>query len=120
MNVRKQLVAAVAVVAAPLAAFASTSAAVSAGEVEAANRSGAIVSPAAPEAGAPAGDTSRRVHALVVNGASYNEAPAQAAAEGNTRETKAGTAVAPPSREAVEAGTGYVPSSYAAAAPTRG
>jgi hypothetical protein len=115
MNVRKSIVAAALTLAAPLAAVAATP--VSAGQVEAMERAGQT-SAASPSPAAPAADFSRRVHQLVVNGASYNDA-AVLAAEAQ-RATEADEAGQPTPAE-VEQGTGYVPSSYAAAAaPTRG
>jgi hypothetical protein len=111
MNVRKQIVVALVSLGTPLAAFAAAPA--SAGQVEAAERSGEL----APSAAAPTPDLSRRVHELVVNGASYNEAPVRAAQE---REIARAAAPSQPTREDVEQGAGYTPSSYAALAPTRG
>lgn len=114
MNVRKSILAAVAL-AAPLAAFAFTP--VSAGQVEAMERAGQTVA-GAPSPAAPSADVSRRVHELVVNGASYNDAAARAAEA--QRAAEAGAAEKP-TQDAVEEGTGYLPSSYAAAAaPARG
>jgi hypothetical protein len=105
MNVRKQILVALVSLGTPLAAFASSTPATS-GQVEAAERSGQVTAGSA----APTPDVSRRVHELVVYGASYNDAAVQAAEAG---QSSTAAAVSPPTRDELEQGVGYAPSSYA-------
>ncbi len=110
MNVRKQIVAVLVSLAAPVAVFAASPA--SAGAAEAAARSGQLPSMSAPPA-APAGDRSARMHEMIVTGTGY-QAGAKAA-----EETRNGDS-AQPTRDDVSQGYGYALSSYAAVAPSRG